>query len=148
MHECVRVSGWVGEGVTVGCHVCVTGLQDVVGVQVGGELKRMAESVSRQDGWGMIPQSSLSLSLSLSPSSLTSWSRQCVSQASVCIFSCGEAQKRFEKPSCLQCFLYLPFSSPPLSSAAKQLHKYERERRTVSPSSSYIVSATIISKPL
>lgn len=74
-------------------HVAVTGLQDGVGVQVEGEVERMAElllshSVSLGGMGGAQSQCvttelPLSLFLSLSPSSLTSWSRQCVSQASV-----------------------------------------------------------------
>ena len=99
MCVCVRVSERVGEDVAVGRHVAVTGLQDGVGVQVDGEVERMAElSLSHSVSLGGVggaqsqcvtTQQPLSLSLSLyfslslSPSSLTSWSRQCVSQASV-----------------------------------------------------------------
>lgn len=95
---CVYESEWVSEWVRMwrlGRHVAVTGLQDGVGVQVEGEVERMAElllshSVSLGGMGGAQSQCvtteqplSLSLFLSLAPSSLTSWSRQCVSQASV-----------------------------------------------------------------
>lgn len=74
----------------MGHHVALTGLQDGVGVLVEGEMERMAElllshSVSglgkTEPSLSLLSQSSLFLSLS--PSSLTSWSRLCVSQASV-----------------------------------------------------------------
>lgn len=83
----------MGEDMVVGRLDTVTGLQDGAEVQVEGEVERMAElllshsvflGVQSQCVTTELPRFlSLSLSLSLSPSSLTSWSRQCVCQASV-----------------------------------------------------------------
>lgn len=65
------MSGW-GEGATVGRHVAVTGLQDGVGIQVGGQLERMAVLLLFSLGGmaevvlSMLPQSSFFLSLTVS----------------------------------------------------------------------------------